>query len=152
MNATPDSQKNSTAVRAQQNWVLWTSGDMVEMRKGIDLGLSRERSMELLIQDGVWKLRAGNPAGARASLEEALKIDSSEVRALSALSMTYVAQKQNALALQKVKEYASSQPKSAPVQEFLGKVLMSSGDRAQARAAFEASKMADARFVARRYR
>jgi Tfp pilus assembly protein PilF len=118
------------------------------MRKGIDLGLARERSVDLLIQDGVWKLRAGDPAHARASIEEALKINPTDVRALAALNQTYLAEKgASALALQKVKEYAAHLPKSAPVQDFLGMMLMGQGDRVEARAAFTAAKTADSRFV-----
>jgi tetratricopeptide (TPR) repeat protein len=147
LNATPESQKQLTAIRVQQNWVLWAANNLTEMRKGIDTGLARERSVDLLIQDGLWKLRTGNPGGARTSMEEALKMSPSDVRALRAMTMTYVAQKQNALALQKAKEYAATQPKSAVVQEFLGLLLISTGDRAQARTAFEAAKAADPKSV-----
>jgi tetratricopeptide (TPR) repeat protein len=147
LNEAPESQRELTPVLVQRNWALWALGDMAGMRKGIDQGLSRGRSKDLLLQDGLWKLRAGNPSGARAALEQALNIDPSDVRALSALNQTYAAQKQNAVALQKVKEYASRQPKSAPVQEYLGVLLMANGDQKQARAAFEAAKAADPKFV-----
>ncbi len=147
LNATPADQKQLTPVIVQRNWALWTSGDLAEMRKGIDQGLSQERSTDLLIQDGLWKLRTNNPSGARTSLEEARKINPADVRALSGLNQSYLAQKQDAMALQKVKEYASREPKSAPVQEFLGTVLFVHGDRAQARAAFMAAKAADPHFM-----
>jgi len=141
------SQKQSTAVLVQRNWILWSSGDFANMKKGIDQGLTRERSADLLIQDGLWKLRSGDPAAARKAIEEALRIDPSDVRALQALGQTYIAQKNTPMALQKVKEYAASQPKSAPVQDFLGLVLMSQGSRTEARAAFEAAKSADPKYV-----
>ena len=38
-------------------------------------------------------------------------------------------QKQGQAALQKVKDYAAKQPKSAPIQEFLGVLLMANGNR-----------------------
>jgi tetratricopeptide (TPR) repeat protein len=145
LNATPNAQKQLPIVTVNRNWALWASGDLQEMRKGIDSGLSKERSTELLLQDGMWKLRTGNPTGARAAIEEALRINPVDLRALMALKQTYLAQKQAPLALQKVKEYASRNSKSAPVQEFLGTMLLANGDRAGARAAFTAAKSAEPR-------
>ena len=147
LNQASQSQKQSTPVLVQRNWVLWSLGDLAEMRKGIDQGLARERSADLLIQDGLWKLRSGDPAAARKAIEEALKIDPSDLRALQALSQTYVAQKNAPMALQRVKEYAASQPKSAPVQDFLGMMLMSQGSPAEARKAFAAAKAANPKYV-----
>ena len=48
---------------------------------------------------------------------------------------------------QKVKEYAARQPKSAPIQEFLGVLLMANGQRQEARQAFVAAQAADRKFV-----
>jgi len=148
LDAAPTSQRVSLPVVIQRNWAFWATGELPEMRKGIDLGLSRVRSTDLLVQDGLWKLRTGNPSGARASLEEALKIDPTDLRALSGLSQSYVAQKQSPMAVQKVKEYASKQPKSAPVQEFLGLLLIANSERREARTAFTAAKAADPRYAA----
>ena len=144
----PQTQRQSASFLVRRNWVLWSLGDLAEMRKGIEQGLKRERSSDLLIQDGLWKVRSGDPAAARKSIEEALKMDPSDLRALQALSQTYVAQKNAAMALQKVKQYASSQPKSAPVQDFMGLMLMSQGSRAEARSAFAAALTADPKYVA----
>jgi tetratricopeptide (TPR) repeat protein len=66
---------------------------------------------------------------------------------VQALTQTYLAEKNSAMALQKVREYASQRPKSAAAQDFLGVLLMASGDRKQARTAFEAAKAADSSFV-----
>ncbi len=143
----PESQKQLPGFLVQRNWALWALGNMPEMRKGIDQGLASGKSSDLLLQDGLWKLRTGNPSGARAALEQALNMNSGDLRALAALKQTYDAQKQSSAALQKVKEYASRQPKSAPVQEYLGVLLMATGDKKDARAAFEAAKAADPRFV-----
>jgi tetratricopeptide (TPR) repeat protein len=144
----PEHQKNLTPALVQRNWVLWSTGELAEMRKGIDLALSRERSMDLLIQDGLWKLRAGNAQSARASFDEALNINPTDLRALAALRAAYAAQKQPAMALQKVKEFAAKNPKSAPLQQFLGNMLMASGDYPQARTALVAAKTADPQAVA----
>jgi tetratricopeptide (TPR) repeat protein len=143
----PSAQKTLTPMLVARNWALWALSDLGEMRKGIDLGLSRGPSTDLLLQDGIWKLRVGKFPAARGSLEQALNIDPGDVRALGALNQAYRAEKQDATALQKVKEYASREPRSAPVQEFLGVLLTASGDRQQARAAFDAAKAADPKFV-----
>jgi tetratricopeptide (TPR) repeat protein len=145
LDQTPVPQKHAAGVLVARNWALWALGDFAEMRKGIDQGLARSPSADLLIQDGLWKLNAGNPVGARASMEEALKINPADLRALSTLRQTYVAQPSTAL--EKVKEYAARQPKSAPVQEFLGMMLMNDGNRAQAREAFVEAKQADPKFT-----
>ena len=147
LNAAPPFQKEAVPILTERNWALWTLGDMAEMRKGIDLGLSRQKSVELLIQDGAWKLRSGNPAGARASLEAALQIDPSDLRALQTLNQTYVAEKNSAMAIQKMKDYAARQPKTAAVQDFLGLMLMAQGNRTEARTVFAAAKAADPQFV-----
>jgi Tfp pilus assembly protein PilF len=147
LSETPDPQKDLPSVIAQRNWAHWALGDLPAMRKGIDQGLARDRTQDLLIQDGLWKLRSGKTPAARTSLEEALKLDPADVRALTALKDSYLIQKQTAQALQKIKEFADRQPKSAPVQEFYGTLLMASGDRQGARAAFETARSADPKFV-----
>jgi cellulose synthase operon protein C len=143
----PEAQKASTPILVQRNWALWALGDMAEMRKGIDRGLAEQRTTQLLIQDGLYKLRTGDATGARKVLEEALAINPSDLLALRALNQSYQALKDAPLAVAKVKEYAALRPKSPEVQEFLGELLSSSGDRAGARAAFTASQTASPGFV-----
>jgi tetratricopeptide (TPR) repeat protein len=139
----PESMRQLTALVVQRNWALWSLGEMNEMRKRIDAGLTRERAPDLLVQDGLWKLQSGHVVEARAVLEEALKVNPSDMRALQGIAQTYQASKQPALALQKIKEYAATQPKSVPVQQFLGTTLMAQRDTAGARAAFQAAKATD---------
>jgi Tfp pilus assembly protein PilF len=116
------------------------------MRKGIDKGLSRGKTTDLLAQDAIWRAHSGDLTGAQAALEDALKMDPSNLGALDLLYQTFVARNQKVLALKKVEEYASSQPKSAGMQELFGTVLLANGDRLGARAAFTAAKAADPHF------
>ena len=51
------------------------------------------------------------------------------------------------LAVQKVTEYAEQLPKSAPIQHFLGIMLMGTGNNKAARTAFTNAKAADAHFT-----
>ena len=143
LNETPAFQQQTLAFLTQRNWVLWALGDLKELEKGVDQGLAAVRTPDLLIQNGLLKLRHGDFKAARTSLEEAMRIDPQDLRALDVIRRSYMAQKQMPIAVQKVKEYAAGSPRSAPVQEFLGSVLMGSGDRKGARAAFEAAKEAD---------
>ena len=142
----PEAQRGQ--VQTMRNWVLWTLGNTQEMRRGVDQAMQRNRTPDLLIQDGLLKLRAGDPAGARVSLLEALKINPSDLRALDALRQTYTAEHHSSLAAEKVQEYAASQPRSAPVQEFTGLLLLANGDRDRAREAFLAAKAADTHYYA----
>jgi tetratricopeptide (TPR) repeat protein len=143
LNETPDAQKRMPAVLVPRNWALWTLGNLAEMRKGIDVGLSEQRSPELLIQDGLWRLRAGDASHGRQALEEALKVSPGNPRAVWALHQSYFDQKQDAIGLQKLKEYLVQNQKSAPAQEIAGLLLSTKGDLAGARTAFEAAKAAD---------
>lgn len=143
----PSDQRQSLPSLTERNWVLWASGDMAGLRKGIDQGLAKAKTPDLLIQDGLWQLRTGNFPAAQASLEDALKIAPADVRALQALYGSYVVRKAARTGVEKVREYASRQPKSAPTQEYLGMILLQNGDRDRARAAFTAAKAADPQFV-----
>jgi tetratricopeptide (TPR) repeat protein len=143
LDTAPPSQKGSLRLLVERNWALWTLGDMAALRNGVNQGLAAARTPDLLIQAGLLKLATGDHAGARSVLEEALKLDPSDLRAMQALSQTYVAEKNSAMALQKVKEYAKQQPKSAAAQDFLGVMLVANGDLQQGRAAFEAAKQLD---------
>jgi tetratricopeptide (TPR) repeat protein len=145
LNGAPASQAGSSALIAQKNWALWALGDMTEMRKGIDSALAQGKSAELLIQDGLWKLKAGQSLAARSALEAALNLNPADLRGLDALRQTY--SKDTSAALAKVKEYAAKQPNSAPVQDYLGVLLMVQRDFRGARAALEAANKADPKYL-----
>jgi tetratricopeptide (TPR) repeat protein len=139
----PDDQRSALPLLIQRNWALWQTGNLAEMRKGIDQGLSVTRASDLLVQDGLWKLRTGNPRTARLALGEALNLNPADLRALQAVRASYLAEKNSPMALQAVKEFAAKHTKTAPVQEFLGQMLMAAGMKTEARAAFEAAKADD---------
>jgi tetratricopeptide (TPR) repeat protein len=143
----PAEQQTSLDFCERRNWALWGLGYLPEMRKGIDHGLAIKRSLDLLIQDGLWNLKQGNPSRARASLEEALHINPADIRGLSALQDSYLLQHDSAAAVAKVKAFAQMQPRSAPVEEFLGFTMWGVGDRAAARAAFNAAAVSDPKFA-----
>ncbi len=143
----PSGEKDQPAILAERNWILWSSGDVNAMRNGVDALLAHGRSSEALLEDGALRFKAGNFTAARAAFEEAIARDPANTRAMNALVRTYAAQKQSALGISKVKEYAARQPNSAEVQEFLGQMLRTAGDWSGARAAFEKAKAADPDFT-----
>ena len=142
LNETPERQKGLAQVAIQRNWALLASGDIAELRTEIDRMLAVARVPEVLLQDAALKLSQKDFIGARPPLEEVLKRNPGELRALGLLMRSYAGQKQPAAGLQKAKEYAAQAPKSAPVQVFLGRVLLNSGDAAEGRKAFEGAKAA----------
>ena len=143
LDAAPKSQKSTAPFLAARNWALYAKGDLAEMRKGIDAGLALVRSAEFLVQDGLWKLRAGNAGAAQTALEEALKIAPDDLLALQALNQTYVVRRNGSQGLAKAREYAARAPKSAPIQIYLGQLLLAGGDVKEARSSFLAAKSAD---------
>jgi tetratricopeptide (TPR) repeat protein len=148
LDAAPESQKSLIPVQVQRNWANWAAGNLEAMRKGIDAGLAQARTADLLLQDALWKLHKGDVAGARGAVEEVLRLDSNDLRALQVMALTYRGQKDMSASVQKIKEYAASKPNSAPVQHFLGQMLFAQGDAAAARKAFEAAQAIDPKFLA----
>ena len=88
LDESPGATKKSQPVLVERNWALWASGDTKEMRKGIDEASLQGKSTDLLLQDGLWRLKANDFKGARATLEQALQMDGTDLRALSAMVTT----------------------------------------------------------------
>ena len=140
LNETPGEDKDSLAVITEKNAAFYALGDDAALRKGVDQGLALGRTSELLLQDGLYKLRQRDFKGARISLEEALSRQPEEWRALEALAMSFAGEKKIPEATAAVRAHVARVPKSATAQEFLGTWLMRTGDTAGARAAFEAAR------------
>jgi putative PEP-CTERM system TPR-repeat lipoprotein len=138
-----ESQKRTTSFLVLHNWAILALGRTEEARKGIDQGLAVARSPEFLLQDASVKIAQKKYSAARASLEETLKREPESVSALMALSRLYGIQGQDATGLQRVREYASQRPQSAPVQYYLGNLLLKHGNPADARKAYAAAKAAN---------
>ena len=143
LDQSPPSQKGSIPVIVERNWVLWALNDLPAMRNGIDQGLAVARTEDLLLQDGVWKLRQKDQKGGRAALEEALKIAPEDLRALSVLRASYSDAKNNEAGLKVVQDYAARNPKSSALQEYFGFQLLMKQDFAGANAAFDAALTAN---------
>ena len=139
---TPAEQKEAVAVLVERNWVLLALGQKAEARKGIDHVLSGGQVPDALLQDAALKLDQKDYTGARSGAEKVLVQRPDDVRALNLLVRSYTAQNQASTALAKAREYAQRRPTSAPVQQYLGQLLLMAGDRSGARKAFEAAEAA----------
>ena len=144
---TPPEQKTNVAAVTQRNWALLALDRPADARKDVDRALAAVRSPELLMQDAYLKLRDKNYAAARASLTEALNKSPEDLSILRMIVQSYAAEKQVAGAVDFVQHYAAEHTKSAPVQQFLGDLLIANGQRTQARTALLAAKAANPQFV-----
>jgi tetratricopeptide (TPR) repeat protein len=143
MDQTPNAQQNNVSVMVQRNAALMGLGRRDEAAKGVEAGLKIARSPELLMQDAVLKMQRRDFAGARKSLEEALRGAPEDIRALDVLVSTYRAQGQMAAGARRIQEYAGQYPKSARIQQYLGMLFLASGQRGEARSALVAAKAAN---------
>lgn len=144
---TPPAQKNDPGVLVHTNWADIALGNRAEARKGVDRLLAANRQPEALVQDATLKMMERNYTGARQSLEEALQKSPEDAEALNLMVQSYQIQKQFPTAVQWLRAYAARMPKSAPVQFYLGQILMQSGDYSSARTALAAAKAADPKLI-----
>lgn len=143
LDETPQSQKHDVAVLLHLNWAALALGDRTAARSGIDRVLANSRQPQVLVQDATLKMLGKDYVGGRRSLQEALQKEPDDPEALSLMVQSYEVQKQLPAAVEWLREYAGRRPKSAPVQFYLGQVLMKSGETGPARAAFLAAKATD---------
>jgi tetratricopeptide (TPR) repeat protein len=134
-----DAQKRTLAFAIAYNWALIGNGDGSAARKSVDRLLASSKSPQLMLQDGVLKFAARDFAGARSSLEQVLLETPDDVRALSLLADTYVAQNQRSAATTRIGEAARAQPKAVPVQMVWIRWLIGDNQTIEARRALAAT-------------
>jgi tetratricopeptide (TPR) repeat protein len=130
----------SGALMAEQNWE--------EARKEVAVGLTAGRTAPLLDQDALLKMQAKDLPGAKKSLEESLKTDPKSVATIGLLGNVYHQMKEDAQFLVLLRQLVAANSSAPQLQQALGVQLLSTGDKAGARAAFEAAKADDPTFVA----
>jgi tetratricopeptide (TPR) repeat protein len=138
LDAAPEDQRANPALLVERNTALYTLGDYASMRKGVDQGLdAAPEDPDLLLQDGLLRLRQHDIAAGRASLELALRLRPEEWRALEALANSYVAEKNLAQATALVRDYTSRVRNSIAARQFLAGWLSRTGDFIGARGAYQ---------------
>lgn len=143
-----DRQRGSLPAVVLRIYALIETKDYDTAGKYVNAALAKVKTPDLLLQDAILKENKKDYAGARTSLDAALKMRPEDLRALELLAKTYAAQNQLAVGTQKVREQAASQPKSARLQKFLGDWLAATGDRAGALQAYTAAKQLDPQLTA----
>jgi tetratricopeptide (TPR) repeat protein len=147
INQTPADQRNLLPVVVSRIWAMLFSGDEAGARKELDAGLAVARVPDLLLPDASLKMAHKDYAGAQAAVEEILRQNPVDLRALRLLLDNFSAQKKDPEAERRLTALASQQPKSAPIQQLLGEWMLKHGKPDQARLAFQAAKTADPRYV-----
>ncbi|HJT87200.1 MAG TPA: tetratricopeptide repeat protein [Bryobacteraceae bacterium] len=142
LDQTPKSQQNLSGIVLERNWALLAAGDTQEARSRIDQLLKVYRVPEAVLQDGLLKMEEKDFSGARASAEEILRGNPRDIQAARLMADSYLAQKQASKAIERLRQLAAAQPTAGPLQLLLGQLLAATGNRADARAAFQAAKSA----------
>ena len=140
MDSAPAFQKTAIEAIAGRNWVLLALERLDEAAAGIDAGMSRVNSPELLLQRALLRTLQKNYAAAETDAWVLLKSDAGNVRALNLLIQSYLARKQTAAAEKRLREAALQKPPTAELQMAVGRWFAGLGKTADARAAFEAAK------------
>ena len=112
-------QKNTLRYLLVHNWALIAAGKGDEARRGVDSALAVAKTPEALLQDGLLKLAKQDFAGSRAALEQALNATPEDLRPLTLLVQSYVAQKQIPAATERIRQAVAKRPKSLALQMYL---------------------------------
>jgi tetratricopeptide (TPR) repeat protein len=142
INEAPAEQRSMPVLLTAKNSALIALGELGQARQGIDEALRNGKTVDLLRQDAMLKLRAKSYEEARKSVREALAMAPGDDGSLRLLVRTYVDQKQVPAALKEVSQLASQNRNVAPLQKFLGELLLETGDTNQARKAYSSAATA----------
>ncbi|MCC6536713.1 MAG: tetratricopeptide repeat protein [Bryobacterales bacterium] len=148
LNGAPPDQGSSKLLALQRVAVHSALGNAREMRAELDAALARSPGdPDWLTWEAMWKLRSGNVAAGRASLETIVKARPDDVSAARLLTNSYLQQKDIPGAVAKARELVARHPGSAPMQLLLGNLLSANKDRPAARKALEAALAIDPSLV-----
>jgi tetratricopeptide (TPR) repeat protein len=138
----PEEQKKTLGVITEKNWALLVLGNMAEARTSIAEALGAARTPELLLQSGVLKLLSKDYAGARAEAEAVLKMAPGDLRAAQFLVTVYSAQNQLPKAVAALAAMSAQRAQSPDLQMLYSRVLVATGQHAEARQVLEATAAA----------
>jgi len=142
----PNPQKQTLAWAVARNRIWLASHKLRELRSAIDVALTSDRPVELVLQDSLLKLAERNYAGAIAAAEEVITRKPEDATAARVIVDAYVFQKKPEMAGRKLAALAAAHPGSAPLEYLLGEWQLKTGNQAAARKAWESAKTADSRF------
>ncbi|MBK5291018.1 MAG: tetratricopeptide repeat protein [Acidobacteriia bacterium] len=135
----PSAQKEQLPWILTRNAALLAAGKVAEVRKILDQVLPVHQTAALLQQDSTVRLIQKDYLRARTSAEEALRLDPESVPAIDHLFRSYAYQGKAEDGINRLRQLAAQQPKSAGLQMFLGRVLLATRRYDEARRAFQAA-------------
>ena len=142
IDSAPEEQRQQLSPRIQRIWPLLELKRVEEARAAINALLGTGNT-EVLLQDAVLRMQQRDFAAARASAQEVLTANPSDVRALELMLRCFIGERRPDKGLEIVRQHASQNQKVSAVQIFLGRIELQAGNARQARAAFETAKEAD---------
>ncbi len=140
--ATP-ADKATAVFLFHRNSALLADKQWEDARRGVDAGLSMERSPGLFYQDAAIRDHKGDLSGARKSIEAGLALVPLDPFGWSLLGDTMRSQGQSTAYLALLRQAVAREPRAVPLQKLLGSSLLVIGDLSGARAAYEAAKTVD---------
>jgi tetratricopeptide (TPR) repeat protein len=140
LDAAPPAQQRTIQFLFFRNMTLISAGQFDQARVGVDKALAVARAPGFLYQDAVLRMRAGDVAGARKSLDAAFQLAPADEPTLIMLGGVMRQQKEFPKYVELVKEAAAKNPGSPALQNTLGNLLAGQGDAAGAKAAYAAAK------------
>jgi tetratricopeptide (TPR) repeat protein len=143
----PAAQQGLAPVAIERNWALLVIGDVQGLKASLAVALRGGRRSDLIVQEALMHMAAGEYPAARARAIEVWEHDARDARAVRVVAESYAAEKQAAKGLAWLGEAARKHPESAPVQYTLGLWEAAAGDPAHAREHFQAAARADAGFA-----
>ncbi|HEY7334683.1 MAG TPA: tetratricopeptide repeat protein [Bryobacteraceae bacterium] len=147
MDAAPKVLKTGAAFVTTRNWALLTLNRVDEASAEVEKALHVERAPELTLQKGIVKFLKKDFAGARSIGQELMRDNPADPGALNLAMQACLADKQNPLALQILKEASTKNSTSPGMQLLIGDWLQRVGKTTEARAAFITSKTLNPRIT-----
>jgi tetratricopeptide (TPR) repeat protein len=138
----PDAEKGDLPLIVMRNRALLGLGKTQELRSVLDRALPQVKSPDLLMQDAVLRQGQRDYAGARASAEEALKVNPEDATAALMIADTYLAQNQPDRAQARLTDILAAHHDSAPLLYVMGIFHLRAGRIGAARQYLEAAKKA----------
>ena len=120
LDSAPKNQKSATAFAVTRNWALLALNRADEAGGDAENALKTQRVPELVLQRGIAKFLKKDFVGARTDAQEILQTNAAGSGALSLAIQACLADKQNALALQILKESTAKNSASPRMQLVAG--------------------------------
>jgi tetratricopeptide (TPR) repeat protein len=143
LDAAPGRQKESLPVQVMRNWALVSLEDWGGVEKSTTALLARGSHPDVLIQSALARMHRSDFSGARPRIDAALREAPGDLRAVNTLLGWYTLQGRAGEGVGQVSAYAAAHANIAPLQTYLGELLLRNQRAAEARAAFETARRLD---------